>query len=150
MKKEMNNKGFSLVELIIVIAIMAVLVGILAPQYLKYVNNSKVSTDVTNAQEMATVINTAIADQAVPTQLTDFTATGATLTTLMGYTVGSVPVSKMGGTYSVTYNTTDGVKKITLAVSGTDYECYPNPDSTTANGANNKVTGSGTAKGLKK
>ncbi|HKM34419.1 MAG TPA: prepilin-type N-terminal cleavage/methylation domain-containing protein, partial [Lachnospiraceae bacterium] len=28
----MNNKGFSLVELIIVIAIMAVLVGILAPQ----------------------------------------------------------------------------------------------------------------------
>ena len=37
MKKEMNNKGFSLVELIIVVAIMAVLIGVLAPTYLKYV-----------------------------------------------------------------------------------------------------------------
>ena len=35
MKKEnMNNKGFSLVELIIVIAIMAILIVVLAPQYL--------------------------------------------------------------------------------------------------------------------
>ncbi|MBR1470900.1 MAG: prepilin-type N-terminal cleavage/methylation domain-containing protein [Lachnospiraceae bacterium] len=44
MKK--NNKGFSLVELIIVIAIMAILVGIIAPQLLKYIEKSKVSTDL--------------------------------------------------------------------------------------------------------
>lgn len=30
-QKSMGNKGFSLVELIIVIAIMAILVGVLAP-----------------------------------------------------------------------------------------------------------------------
>lgn len=43
--KKMNNKGFSLVELIIVIAIMAVLVGVLAPQFLKYVEQSRVQKD---------------------------------------------------------------------------------------------------------
>ena len=35
-EKKMDNRGFSLVELIIVIAIMAVLIVALAPQYLKY------------------------------------------------------------------------------------------------------------------
>ena len=44
--KKMNNKGFSLVELIIVIAIMAVLVGVLAPAYLRYVEKSRKSADI--------------------------------------------------------------------------------------------------------
>ena len=44
--KKMNNKGFSLVELIIVIAIMAVLIGVLAPQYLRYVERSRESADL--------------------------------------------------------------------------------------------------------
>lgn len=43
--KKMNNKGFSLVELIIVVAIMAILIVVLAPQYLKYVEKSRVSAD---------------------------------------------------------------------------------------------------------
>lgn len=43
MKK--NNKGFSLVELIIVIAIMAVLVGVMAPQLIKFIEKSNVSAD---------------------------------------------------------------------------------------------------------
>ena len=44
--KTKDNKGFSLVELIIVIAIMAVLVGVLAPAYLRYVEKSRKSADV--------------------------------------------------------------------------------------------------------
>ena len=57
MKKEkMNDKGFSLVELIIVIAIMAVLVVVLAPQYLKYVERSRNATDLQNATEIVTAL----------------------------------------------------------------------------------------------
>jgi type IV pilus assembly protein PilA len=47
MEKKMNNKGFSLVELIIVVAIMAVLIGVLAPAYLQYVEKSKKTSDCT-------------------------------------------------------------------------------------------------------
>lgn len=62
MERKINNKGFSLPELIIVMAIMAVLVGVLLPTYLKYVNNSKVSADLTNAEELASALRTEIAE----------------------------------------------------------------------------------------
>lgn len=60
--KKMNNKGFSLVELIIVIAIMAILIVVLAPQYLKYVERSRNSTDMQNAATIKTAIETYAAD----------------------------------------------------------------------------------------
>lgn len=55
-KERMNDKGFSLVELIIVIAIMAILLVVLAPQYLKYVERSRNSTDLQNATEVVTAL----------------------------------------------------------------------------------------------
>ena len=65
-KKEMNNKGFSLVELIIVIAIMAILVGVLAPQFIKYVERSRESTDLQNIEEYKTAVETYVADGGAP------------------------------------------------------------------------------------
>jgi len=115
MKKD--NKGFSLVELIIVIAIMAVLVGLLAPQYLKYVENSKVSTDISNAQEVATAINVAFADDngsyksgANPTVLPD------------GKSLPALKATGAGPKMVVTIDD-NGVKLITDG----KYELWPDP-----------------------
>ena len=43
-----DNHGFSLVELVVVIAIMAVLVGVLTPMFTSYLHKSRVSTDWAN------------------------------------------------------------------------------------------------------
>lgn len=61
-EKKMNNKGFSLVELIIVIAIMAILVVVLAPQYLKYVEKSRVSSDAQTAVEFESAMSVLASD----------------------------------------------------------------------------------------
>ena len=63
-EKKLNNKGFSLVELIIVIAIMAVLIGVLAPQYLKYVEKSRQSADLDNYSAMISAVEAWAADPA--------------------------------------------------------------------------------------
>lgn len=63
MEKKMNNKGFSLVELIVVIAIMAVLVGVLAPQFIKYVEKSRQSTDIQNVDSVRSVVESFYADK---------------------------------------------------------------------------------------
>ena len=87
MKKKMNNKGFSLVELIIVIAIMAVLVGILAPQYIKYVERSKKSTDCQNVDVIISALEVYAADPSVIAA--NVLATGAKVTITTTSTVVS-------------------------------------------------------------
>lgn len=68
--KKLNNKGFSLVELIIVIAIMAVLVGVLAPQFLRYVEKSRQDGDITSIQQVMTAINTGVSDGVIKGDVT--------------------------------------------------------------------------------
>ncbi|MCM1111815.1 MAG: prepilin-type N-terminal cleavage/methylation domain-containing protein [Muribaculum sp.] len=117
MKKEMNNKGFSLVELIIVIAIMAVLVGVLAPQYLKYVKNSKISTDITNAESIATAINVAVSDDPSQIQASSGAAiSGGTTLVSDGSRVVTAPTSKVNASYTwvINWDSTNGVTGITL------------------------------------
>ena len=60
MKK--NNKGFSLVELIVVILIMAIIAVALAPQVMKWVDKSKVNTDINNRANLKSSMDAAVAD----------------------------------------------------------------------------------------
>lgn len=68
-QKTLTNKGFSLVELIIVVAIMAVLIGVLAPQYLRYVEKSRLQKDNTSISEFVNVLKMSAAEEAVVTKL---------------------------------------------------------------------------------
>lgn len=82
-KKQKNNKGFSLVELIVVIAIMAVLVGILAPQFIKYVEKSRQSSDMQSVSQLKDDVEAAVADDEADTEVTikiNATAKTATVT----------------------------------------------------------------------
>ncbi len=69
--KKTNNKGFSLVELIIVIAIMAILVGAIAPALIRYIDKSRKSNDVTSAKTIKTAIETALGNEDIYAYLTN-------------------------------------------------------------------------------
>ena len=63
MKK--NNAGFSLLELIIVVAIMAIAIGIMAPQLIRYIEKSNVSSDIQLADTVRTGVSVSIVDAKV-------------------------------------------------------------------------------------
>lgn len=107
--KKTNNKGFSLVELIVVIAIMAVLVGVLAPQFLKFVERGRKSTDVQNVSSIVTALQTYAADPMVDTAKA--LGNGATIT----ITDSSVAVSSTNATNNANEAlTAAGIKNLEL------------------------------------
>lgn len=149
MKK--TNKGFSMVELIIVIAIMAILAGALAPTLIKYINKSRLSTDVQTGQTIATSITAALAVEqayddakdATNQELSAFLASQGTnmsneVTQALG---GKVPKGKSKkdvngsafnhvGSFYVTLEVGSSSLKVYYSETGnSSYEVYPNPGS---------------------
>ena len=61
-----NNKGFSLVELIIVISIIAILIGIMVPQLIKYIYKAKKSADIQTADAIGSVFSELMYDVTDP------------------------------------------------------------------------------------
>ena len=58
-----NNKGFSLVELIIVITIMAVLLGVITPALIRYLQKSRIIRDERNLDIVRESIETVLSNE---------------------------------------------------------------------------------------
>lgn len=137
-----KNKGFSLVELIVVVAIMAVLVGILAPAYLSYVEKTRRGADEDMAEEVRHSIEVATAEicvydevkggasftfangQGIAGQITAGLASATNLADSMTDVYASktfdIKSRKYGGsTYTVTVSAPAGGTNAALTVAGT-------------------------------
>lgn len=132
-QKSIGNKGFSLVELIIVIAIMAILVGVMAPQLLRYVERTRVSADTQIADSVRTAVTTAMLDPAVisaptpgvpaPNTVLNFSSnagfTGA-FGTSVAATLGYASVDEMVGANGIVSELqSDGAADDTLGITAT-------------------------------
>lgn len=60
-----EREGFSLVELIIVIAIMAILIGVVALAVIPYLNRSRESRDLSTLDTVSSALTTAVAQSQV-------------------------------------------------------------------------------------
>ena len=139
--RKKNNKGFSLVELIIVIAIMAILTALLAPQFLKYVERSRVARDISNIALAERSIQVALADEDVykdvaiasgdvtVTYAADgtLTSTDAELLTELRATLGVTATTKLPAfvsaaqksdpvIFTITFSTHATTKNVTISI----------------------------------
>ncbi|MDD6071673.1 MAG: prepilin-type N-terminal cleavage/methylation domain-containing protein [Clostridiales bacterium] len=100
MKK--TNKGFSMVELIIVIAIMAILAGALAPTLIKYIARSRISADISTGDSIASSIQTALTNEAIDDATpSTFDEAYGSKETASGTSLGNELVKTLGDSASV-------------------------------------------------
>ena len=66
--KKSNKKGFTLVELVVVIAIIGILAAILVPTMMNYVKKAKLKSANSNAKLVFTTVNNQLADLIVEDQ----------------------------------------------------------------------------------
>ncbi len=117
-REKKNNKGFSLVELIVVIAIMIVLVAVLAPVFTKYVEQSRRATDVQNANSIAEAVLVDAADGTISADQTAVVKAGDPSS------IKSTPVAKgdavqKGGSFVYEYTKSSNTVKVYVSTDAT-------------------------------
>jgi prepilin-type N-terminal cleavage/methylation domain-containing protein len=147
--QENDKKGFSLVELIIVMAIMAILVGIVASQVLPYMDKSRQSKDQQKLSSLCTDLVSATAQSSValsnfgPEKITEGTwgtageswdnvrATfselqGGQVTNYASFKLASKEATKTGQAIYFDYTSGTGLIKVYLSGHGGDLDSNGN------------------------
>lgn len=79
--KNKKKKGFTLIELVIVLAVLAIIALIAIPNFTKVRNNSKISADVRTGEQIEKITHMAIADEIVPIAAGTYTVVAGGATT---------------------------------------------------------------------
>ena len=121
-----NNKGFSLVELIVVVLIMAIIAVALAPQVMKWVNESRKSADASTYDSVVAACQDALADETVWNDVAkegnDITITISDSTLgLAGPTTFQAELKKQlgGNTDSIKFKQKGATATVTIKADGT-------------------------------
>ena len=96
--KKMNKKGFTLVEIMIVVAIIGLLAAIGIPSFQKARDNSRAKACVNNLRMIAA---------GTEQYMMDNNTTSATLAQSVTYIKSGLPVCPASGSYTVGTETTD-------------------------------------------
>ncbi|ACM60968.1 type IV pilus assembly protein PilA [Caldicellulosiruptor bescii] len=135
--KQVNSKhkGFTLIEMVIVVAIIAILIAIAVPQVLKQINKSKIEADKANAKNIATAIQQWVSEGNVLNDTTDWVKIEnkvpvSTGNGIVDYLGSGLPKTKLkNGDFYYKYDGTNQVLRIGAEnSSGTIVELYPSPD----------------------
>lgn len=87
-QKKKNNKGFSLVELIVVVAIMAVLMAVLVPTLVRNVEKSRLQKDKSAISEVRQAVIDALADEKYASS--EVSTTGASISSSGEFTIADL------------------------------------------------------------
>lgn len=137
-----SNKGFSLVELIVVVLIMAIIAVALAPQVMKWVGHSRTATDASTYDTLYEDVQLLLANEDIEAAAK---ANNAKITLKMTKTGTDITVASMGTTYTAAkvaeelakisgseYDTgTSKLKSVKRKDGGSDYEINVIGDGTT-------------------